>query len=799
MTFRNLLLLTALLLAGCNLSNQPDITYVIVTSTPAQPPTSTPLPTEPPTPTLQPDVALKLANRSLTNGYYENAVNDFKVVLQQGDAAPSDLRASAAFGLGQAALREGLFQDSVNALTLFISQFSNDARIAQVYFMRGDAYMGLSNWGAAIADFQQYLALRPGLIDSYAHERIGDAQLALGQTDNALVSYGKATDSSRGIVPLFQLREKVAQVYATLKKTSDAVAQYDAILSQAQNKPYRATIDFDAAKALIDGGDLQKGLDRMQEVFNTYQDTTTAYDAMQVLLQNGRSLDDYAQGKVAYLYGDYPKAIDALNRYTTHTQLAAIPAELQLALGRAYREVGNNDAAITAFQTVITQYPKDPLFGEALLEQGRTKFLAGDIPGAIQFYINIADNYGYLPQAAEALWRAGYLYSTNGKPDLGQQVLERLADAYPNTDQARSGLFLAASNAYNAGNKSEAERLYARLATTTTGDDQAAAYLWVGRLALMRGDSQTAQDAFRLCVQAAPESYFSARAQDIVAGRDPFQSPPRDQFDFDDVTQLNDAENWLRKTFNIQQQGYLWPLSSTLENDPRLVRGHELWALGATDEARDELDDLVSSYKKDGLASYQLAIFLRGIGEYSASIQAAANVITAAGVATLDAPAYIARMRYPAYYRDVVLDTAQRRGIDPLLLFSLIRHESLFDTYATGGAGEKGLTQVIPSTAEYIAQQLQWPNYQHSVLYRPYAGIEFGAYYLSQQLKSFDHNVPAALAGYNAGPGRAASWLDVSGSDPDLFMTNITIDSTRLYVERIYSFYTIYRTLYGAK
>ena len=70
-------------------------------------------------------------------------------------------------------------------------------------------------------------------------------------------------------------------------------------------------------------------------------------------------------------------------------------------LGRAYRELGNPAAAVTAFETVIAQYPRDVLFGEALLEQGRTKFLSGDIPGAISHYLSIADRYGYLPDAAE--------------------------------------------------------------------------------------------------------------------------------------------------------------------------------------------------------------------------------------------------------------------------------------------------------------------------------------------------------------------------------------------------------------
>jgi soluble lytic murein transglycosylase len=106
--------------------------------------------------------------------------------------------------------------------------------------------------------------------------------------------------------------------------------------------------------------------------------------------------------------------------------------------------------------------------------------------------------------------------------------------------------------------------------------------------------------------------------------------------------------------------------------------------------------------------------------------------------------------------------------------------------------------QVVPATAEYIAGEIGWGDYQHTDLYRPHAGIEFGSFYLEEQLRRFDENVPAALAGYNAGPGRAMNWLDLAGTDPDQFMTAIDIDSTRMYVQTIYGYYTIYRTLYGS-
>lgn len=758
-------------------------------------------PTATSAPTIAPEILLQAADTQLLNGYFENAVFNYRAILDQGTAAPDYLRAAAAFNLGQAALREGLFNDGVQALTTLLTQFPQDSRAAQAYFLRGDAYLGIGDWQAAINDFQQYLALRPGLIDSYAYERIADGQLALGQTDAALASYGLALTANRSLVPLLALREKVARIYISLGRISDAVAQYDLILSVAQNAPYRADIDYQAAKTLLDSGDSANGLSRMRRVFDTYRETQTAYSAMESLLANGVEIDSLTEGKVRFNFGDYQGAINAFNLYTTQYQLAAIPAELYLLLGRAYREIGNPGAAIIAFQTIIEQYPQDPLFGDALLEQGRTRFLSNDIPGAIETYLNIANTYNYLGAAsAEALWRAGYLYGTNGNPTASRETFVKLADAYPNTEQATSGLFIAASAAVNSQEWLIAENLYSRLATLSTGENQAAAYLWVGRLALQRGDQSIANDVLARAVSAAPDSYFAARASDILINRPPFQKPSAFIFQFDDAADLAAAENWLRQTFGIVQEGDLWPLSPNLEADPRLIRGRELRAVGAYRESDEEFSSLLdeSRENKNVLASYQLAIYLRSIGAYRESIIAAADVIRAGGVATQDAPRYLARMRYPAYYLDVVQSVGAEFDLDPLLMFSLIRHESLFNTHATAAAGEKGLTQVIPSTGQYIAEQLNWPDYQHSDLFRPFAGITFGAFYLAEQLGRFDGNTIAALAGYNAGPGRASDWLTLSGGDPDLFMTTITISSTQLYVERIYSFYNIYRLLYGA-
>lgn len=784
--------------------NEDNIIYVTATPQPATaqslPATSTPTPAPTATPTVQPALLFERGERLALNGYLEDAAAVYRTLLNYGSAITPQERAQAAFRLGQVTLRAGFFQQAADALTTLVTDFPKSAQIARAYFLRGDARIGLSQWEAAIADLQQYLSLRRGLIDSYVYERIADAQIALGQTDAALQNYERAIGAKRSKVPLLVLREKLAQIYIKLERYSDAVAQYDAVLAVARNAPYRANISYSAAQAALAGGALAVGAERLRSVFENYAGTATAWKALEYLNRQGVSYDGLQRGRAAFSAGDYQAAIDAFNEYTTTHQLAAIPAELFLTLGRAYRQIGNSAAADVAFQTIIDQYPQDPLFGEALLERGRTRFLAGDSPAAIQIYLSIADTYPlYEHTAGAALWRAAYLYGTNGQTAQSREVFTRLADNYPDHEFTINGLFNAASAAVRDEEWAIAENLYARIASLGAGDDQAASYLWMGRIGLLRGEQELARQAFDLAIAAAPDSYFAARSGDFRLGIQPFDPPAAWQFEYDERAELAAAEQWLRETFAVEEHGALWRLTASLNDDPRMVRGRELYAVGAFDEAFIEFDDLVDQARDGGMAmdSYRLAIYLRGLGVYRESIIAAADVIIASGRGTLEVPPFLARMRFPAYYIDVIQPVAAARGIDPALMLSLIRQESLFNTFATAGAGEKGMMQVIPSTAQYIAEQLSWPDYQHSDLFRPYAGVAFGAFYIDEQLDRFNQNAIAALAAYNAGPGRAYDWNALSGGDPDLFMTAITIDTTRHYVQFIYRNYNIYRALYG--
>ena len=456
-------------------------------------------------------------------GYYQGALQSSEVT--------ADDRAFVAFRLGQTQLREGFFDEAAITLTQLIDQYAESRYLAQAYFLRGDAYLGQSQWQAAFGDFQTYLQLRPGFIDSYAYERMADANLALGDTAAALGLYQQAVDAGRTLVPSLVLREKVAQIYLSINDLNGAVAQYDAILTVAQNDAYRASIELDAAAGLRQSGQSQPANERYLRIFQTYPTTPSAYRAMQALAGSGITLSDFQRGQVAYYFGDYQMAVEAFNAFSSSSALSEIPAELYLLLGQAYRQIGNTQAALTAFQTIIEKYQEDPLFGEALLERGRTYFLADDIDQAIATYIGVSNSFGYLYEtAAEALWRAAYLYSTNEQPAQARDLFVQLAQQYPQSTWAVNGLTLAAATAVKDGDPDAAQTLYQRISEIGGPEDQSLAYYWIGRLASQRGDSALAAQSFEQARIADPDSFFAARSADLNNQSASFVPPSSVQF-----------------------------------------------------------------------------------------------------------------------------------------------------------------------------------------------------------------------------------------------------------------------------
>ena len=171
-------------------------------------------------------------------------------------------------------------------------------------------------------------------------------------------------------------------------------------------------------------------------------------------------------------------------------------------------------------------------------------------------------------------------------------------------------------------------------------------------------------------------------------------------------------------------------------------------------------------------------------------------MVSLSGKSMREAPAGLQRLAYPFPFAELIRTEAAKHDLDPRLLTAIIRQESRFETGAASSAGAQGLMQVMPGTAESIAEQLAWPNFEPQQAYWPYINVAFGAYYVQQWLRNFDDSIFTALAAYNGGPGNASAWHKWASQDDDLLAALININETRTYVQAVWSNYEAYARLY---
>lgn len=153
---------------------------------------------------------------------------------------------------------------------------------------------------------------------------------------------------------------------------------------------------------------------------------------------------------------------------------------------------------------------------------------------------------------------------------------------------------------------------------------------------------------------------------------------------------------------------------------------------------------------------------------------------------------------YPKAYADFVIPESRQRGLDPYLVFSLMRQESLFDEHVVSSASAYGLMQLLPSTARRVAHQAGVGAIEPEDLYRAEINVKLGTSYLAQLAKRFDNDPVLMLAGYNAGEKAAERWRQrLHGVDLDEFIERISYRETRNYVKKVLRNYRNYLRLYG--
>jgi soluble lytic murein transglycosylase len=144
-----------------------------------------------------------------------------------------------------------------------------------------------------------------------------------------------------------------------------------------------------------------------------------------------------------------------------------------------------------------------------------------------------------------------------------------------------------------------------------------------------------------------------------------------------------------------------------------------------------------------------------------------------------------------------------RRPPETAVLLGIARQESEFNTTTLSHAGARGILQEMPVTAKHVCRDYKIRCDIARLMKDPAYNTMLGSAYISDRMDEFRGSYILAIAGYNAGPGRARAWIREFGDprdpkvDPIDWIHRIPFQETREYVQKVLSNIQIYRARLG--
>lgn len=152
---------------------------------------------------------------------------------------------------------------------------------------------------------------------------------------------------------------------------------------------------------------------------------------------------------------------------------------------------------------------------------------------------------------------------------------------------------------------------------------------------------------------------------------------------------------------------------------------------------------------------------------------------------------------YPKPYIDVLSKALKKDPLDPIVVLSLIRQESVFNPLARSPVGARGLMQLMPATARRLKRSVRDKH-----LVNPEINIELGTKYFKGLVKRYDGNLVYVLSAYNAGESRVERWKNLYFDTDATILKNIEAIpflETRNYVKLIFRNIYFYKLLINEK
>ncbi|MEX2584352.1 MAG: transglycosylase SLT domain-containing protein [Gemmatimonadota bacterium] len=665
----------------------------------------------------------------------------------------------------------------------------------------------LGNPGAAIQAYRRYVAVSNARERGTATARMANLLAARGDHGEAAAAYESAAEALPGIADWLRVL-RVEQLVAAGDPAAISVATGQSGGS-APVRLRRVQLEADGWRIAAETGRAMQRLEWEARVLNAEGARAEAalleLDRARLLLGSA----DPTAGRVLLRVVAADARVPGRIRMVAASELGELDdleAADELARADAYEAAGRPGLAArslrAAFEMGAPDWPEERFRLARLLYEERDY---GPARTAYQRATNLLPDHDRKAEAALGAARSSYRLSGSRAKQTAVEEFRDIVERYDGTAAAGSALFLlgdaAATNEAGIG-------YYRRAAAVTTSPDARDALWRVGDRSLREGDRAGAIRAWEEYVSRYPRgeqttrvAYEVGKLHEAAGRRDQARTMYNAAVLADPVAYyaVRAAERLgIHSLDHVLDTPRPWVglASEPAEAAAVLQRMDHLRTLGLEEAREAEYDSALRSFERKPLARLVLAEGVRDRFDPVGGIQLGRELL-AEREGVWDER--LLRVVFPFLYRGSLVAEAERAGVDPIFYAALVRQESTFRASVKSWVGATGLGQIMPATGRWLAPAVGIRDYEQSMLEVPEINLRMGTKYIGDLLRRYDGAKDLALAGYNAGPGRADRWrrqFDY-GRDIDAFRESIPFDETRNYVKIVLRNEAIYRRLYG--
>lgn len=515
----------------------------------------------------------------------------------------------------------------------------------------------------------------------------------------------------------------------------------------------------------------------------------------------------FERGKTLFLMSQYEKAVDVFMRILSKDVAPSYRSDVLLRVGIALFNLNRQADSAAILEKMVHDYPTDPKTPEALFWIGRCYSKLDAKERGIRAFQKLLGHFPESKWADDALFSMANIYRESGDMKKALPFYERLSREYPDSRFADSAIWWRAWSSYTVGDYRRSEQTLQELINRYPRSFlvEQSRY-WQGRAAEKMSNPSRAAAYFEEVLRRGPYTYYGYLAAErkgrLEAAIADFKTASTISINIDDVCEGGNSSGHPMNSFGSNEGPSKWTgeAQQALSEEPSYRKTLELISLDMKKEADQELSALQGSMPRQQGIFIVLSKVFFDLGDYYRSLQLVLrNYERYLERPVEGVPEDMWFLAYPQDYWESILSYARKYGQDPYFIAAVVREESQFSPGALSHAGARGLMQVMPTTAEWVAKRIKLCGFDRSKLFDADTGVNVGTWYISYLMKQFKGDPLLVAAAYNAGPDAVTAWLEKVGSDRDrdAFVEEIPYAETRGYVKKVLRNYGEYLRIYG--